>query len=121
VNARSDVYAVAPYIVRRKENVADVDADAHAEFAIVLQRGLHLARTVHSVERAVKTRERAIANLSEHPTVVLWQQGLQDLAVLGERAKSRMLVAAHDRRVARDVAKHDRGEFARWDWLKLAH
>jgi hypothetical protein len=41
--------------------------------------------------------------------------------MLGEGAKSRMLVAPHDRRVARDIAKHDRGKLARWSCLRLSH
>jgi hypothetical protein len=34
--------------------------------------------------------------------------------MLAEDAESRVLVAAHDRRIARDIAKHDRGKLPDW-------
>ena len=41
--------------------------------------------------------------------------------MLGEGSDSRTFVATHYRRVARDIAKHDRGKFARWNCFRLAH
>jgi len=69
-----------------------VDADAHAKFRVVLQRGLHLAGTVHCVECAVKTRERPIANLAEHSAVVFWEEVPKEIAMLGEGANCHVLV-----------------------------
>ena len=112
MNPRSDVHTVTEHGIVGEDDVADVDADAKMKIGVVPERGLDFTRAAHRVHGAMEARQGPVANLADQPPVEKRQQRAQQIAMRRQCSHCLMLVAGHDRRVAGDIAEHDRGQFA---------
>src|SRR5580704_6336910 len=112
LDTRGDIDAVAKDGVVREQNVADVNAYADSEPRIGPGCGLEDARATDRIDRALKARKRAVAQVTQNSPVESMQNGAKQLAMIVAYLESLMLVAAHYRGVARDIAEHDRGQLA---------
>ena len=116
VNARRDIHSVAEHGLVGEDHVADVNPDAQAQLRILHQRCLQLACAIDRIDRAVKARQGAVADLADQSAVEQRQHRAQMLAMLAHCTQTLALVAAHERRVADDIAEHDRRQLARRIW-----
>jgi hypothetical protein len=95
-------------------HVSQVDPDAEAHGAVLGKRGvaprelaLDVDRGGDGLDRAGKLRQQVIALRVHHATVVRGDVLREDLAVGRERGDGRLLVVAHQPRVADDIGAQD--------------
>ncbi len=74
----SHIEAVTKGIGAVITDISDVDTNPHRHFRIFLVFNLHLYRTLHRIDAAVKNAEGAIPKKLEHLTSVFLMQGEQD-------------------------------------------
>jgi hypothetical protein len=104
--ARGDIDAVAIDVVRRHDDVAEIDADAELDAAVLRQPGiarandpLHIERAAHRVDDAAELDESPVAGMLDNAAAVLADLRRDDLAAIGEQAEvGALLVGARPRR-----------------------
>src|SRR6478672_13919044 len=87
LEARRDIDAVAVDIVRCHDDVAEIDADAELDAAVLRQPGvahpnvpLHLQCATHRVDDAAELDERPVTGVFDDPAAVLADLWRDDLA-----------------------------------------
>src|SRR4029078_11496470 len=117
LQARSDVHAIAEYIIAFEDHVAEVDADAQLELLspldvrVVPGHGrLNLDRAADRVDYAWEFDQDAVAGRLEDPPTTTRDRGVERIAASaatpGERA---FLILSHQPAVSHDVGGEYRG------------
>ena len=102
------------------QHVAEIDADAEAHpprrrarpRSLASIAVLHLDRAAHRVDHAGELGQHAVARGADDAAAVARDQPVHHRAARRERAQRRLLVDAHQARVALDIGGEDRGELA---------
>ena len=118
--ARGDVDAVAIEIAALHHDVAEIDADAQHDAAVLRLPGgrrghrlLDVDGALHGVHRAAELHHDAVAGHLEDAALVLGHQRRDDLlAARLERAQGPHLVQLHQPAVADDIGGEDGGKAA---------
>ena len=118
---RGDVDAVAHQIaVALLDDVAEMDADAELDAAVLGHAGVALDhrvldfdRAAHGVDHAAELDERAVAGALDHAPVVHGDRRVDEVAAQRPQPRERaILVRAGEPGEADDVGGQDRGELA---------
>jgi hypothetical protein len=120
LKARRDVDAVAVDVVAFDDHVAEVDADAEFDAAVVHRRavavghaGLDGDGAAHRLDGARKVDQQAVARTLDDAAAMRGDMGLDQLAQMRlEEAQRAFLVMAHQPAVAHHVGRQDGREFA---------
>jgi hypothetical protein len=88
MDARGDIHPITKHTLVREEHVADVNPDPHSALGVTLESRLDLAGTVQGIDRAVEARQRAVADLANHPAVEFRDQGSSTLWAATARTAS---------------------------------
>ena len=117
---RRDVDPVAINVAAVGDHVAEIDADAKAQAALlgeiqiaVGHRALNFGRTAHRVDDAGEFRQHAVAGGLDDPAVMLADLRIDQFAQMRLEALVRaFLIGAHQARIAHHIGGEDRGETA---------
>jgi hypothetical protein len=112
--------AVAKDVVALDDDVAEIDANAKPDAALVGYIGLavnhpalHLGRTAHRVDDTRKFCEQSVAGMFDRAATVLRDLRVYQLVQMRPDAFVRArLVSAHQARIARHIGGEDRGKTA---------
>src|SRR5216683_28163 len=122
LEARGDVDAVAVDLFAVDHHVAEVDADAELHPALGWQRsvlslecGLDLDGALDRIHDARELGEYTITGGVDEPSVMLLHQRIDQLAMGGQSAKSRLLVLPHEAAIAEDIGAEYGGELTLHD------
>jgi len=113
-----DVDAVAVNVAAIGDHVAEIDADAKSQAALlgeiqiaVGHRALNFARTAHRIDHAGEFRQHPIAGGLDDPAVMLADLRIDHFAQMRlEAFVSAFLIGAHQARIAHHIGREDRGE-----------
>jgi hypothetical protein len=119
LEARGHIHPIAEEVIVARHYVADIDADAEHELAVVSQLGITAGdlllpgdTAAHRLHGARELGHHAVSGGAEDAAVVTHDQIANDLAVSGERRQRALLVGTHQPGVAGDVGREDRGQLA---------
>src|SRR5262245_1713696 len=109
------VDAIAVEIVAIDDDVADIDADAEFDLAIIgdpsiaiVHAGLNLDSTAHGVEHAAELDEEAVSHHLEDAPAVFCYGRIEELAaMLPESTERAFLIGLHKPAVAHDIGRHN--------------
>src|SRR5262245_15285681 len=109
------VDAIAVEIVAIDDDVADIDADAEFDLAIIrdsrisiMHAGLNLDSTARGVQHAAELDEQAVAHHLEDAAPVFRYGRIEELAaMLPESAERAFLIGLHKSAVAHDIDRHN--------------
>jgi hypothetical protein len=115
-----DVDAVAVYVTAIGDHVAEIDADAKAQAALlgeiqiaVGHRPLDFAGAAHRVDNAREFRQHAVSGGLDDAAVMLPDLRLDPFTQMRLEAFVRaFLIRAHQARIAHHIGGEDRGETA---------
>jgi hypothetical protein len=117
------VDAIAVEILAIDHDVADIDADAEFDLAIIgdpgiaiMHAGLDLDSTARGVEHAAELDEEAVAHHLEDAPAVFRYGRIEELAaMLPKSAERAFLIGLHKSAVAHDIGRHN-GASRRSTW-----
>src|ERR1700719_783939 len=91
--ARGDIDAVAVDVVRRDDDVAEIDADAELDAAVLRRQGvasandpLHIQRAAYRIDHTAELDESPVAGMLDDAAAVLADLWRDDVAAIGPQA-----------------------------------
>jgi len=120
LQTRRDIHSVAEDVVLLDEDIAEIDAYAEPDPALLGHVGLavghpplNLDRTSDGVDDALELRQEAIAGVLYNPAPVFLDLRIDQFPEMGLKPlMGPLLVSAHQARIPRHICCQDRGEAA---------
>src|SRR6516164_3495903 len=111
-----EVDTMAVDVVRRDDDVTEIDADAQLDASALRHPGiagddepLHIQGAANRVDHAAELDEGAVTGVLDDPAAMFADPRLDDLTPIGEQTEmSALLVVRHQTRIADDIGRKDR-------------